>query len=183
MTSIVDPCAVRVIHHSINYIVCSYYHVHRVHWFMISVQVKYKPKHSCYQAMGIHVRPLSIFNFIAGTVLRRQNQTCKIDPSTEGSKLFIIMIMAYIHHICIQIRQNELTKTFMMISNYKKPLFSMVYNYTHILALWGLKKQISTLQAFGQSEAPHALQQRPSALSVQGQCNSFVYILLWFIRI
>ena len=44
-------------------------------------------------------------------------------PSTERMQIFLTAIY---HNIGIQIKKKELTKTFMMISNFKNPLFSMV---------------------------------------------------------
>ena len=52
---------------------------------------------------------------------RRQILTTKVDPHTVRVKIFPTAVT---HDIGIQMNQKELIKTFMMISNWKKPLWS-----------------------------------------------------------
>ena len=57
-------------------------------------------------------------------VYRRQILTSEDDLCFERIKIFIKVVD---HNISIQMKRKELTRTFMMISNEKSPLVSMVY--------------------------------------------------------
>ena len=50
--------------------------------------------------------------------------TSKVDPRNVRVKIFLLAVD---HNIGIQMYHKGLTKTFMMVSNYKNPLVSMVY--------------------------------------------------------
>ena len=58
-------------------------------------------------------------------VYRRQILTSKDGPRTKGIKIFIMAVDPY--SIGIRMDRKELTKTFMIYSNFKKTLVSMVY--------------------------------------------------------
>ena len=57
-------------------------------------------------------------------VCRRQILTYKDGPRTERIKY---LLWPYTYNIGIQMNRKEITKTFMMISNWKKHLVFMVY--------------------------------------------------------
>ena len=58
-------------------------------------------------------------------VCRRQFRTYKDGSRTERIKIFTMAVDPY--HRYIQMKRNKLTRTFMIISNSKNPLVSMVY--------------------------------------------------------
>ena len=68
-----------------------------------------------------------LFTYIysAGIDFRRQILTSKVYLRTVRVQIFIMAV-----DIGIQMRQKELTKWFMMISNLKNPLVSIVYTQT-----------------------------------------------------
>ena len=61
-----------------------------------------------------------ITSYSAGIDSRRQIMTSRVDPHTVTVNIFILVIG-------IEMKRKELTKRFMIISNWKNPLVSMVY--------------------------------------------------------
>ena len=70
--------------------------------------------------------------FQRGTVFIRQIMTSTDGLRTGRTKLFILAVDPYVG---IQMSRKELTKTFMMILNWKTP-FSLHGSYTNMSALW-----------------------------------------------